>query len=387
MGLTKTLGFILKRLLEKGKTGSPLGTGKINVNEFYRFIYDVPFGQPQVDYPEVVTWIIPDFGIGSGGHLNIFRIVYFLERSGIKCHVNIDAACHFSRSEDARKSIRKHFFPIQADVTIGRDALRPSAITVATSWTTAYTMRDFQATAHKFYFVQDYEPYFYSKGSEYQFAEDTYSFGLKAITAGSWLSDKLSKEFGMEAHPFGFSFDKQLYKRAIKRDKKKRVFFYSRPVTCRRGFELGLLVLEEVTKKLPELEIVFAGWDSSGYEIPFPYLNAGVLSLPELPDLYAQCDVALVISFTNLSLLPLELMACGCVVVSNKGKNVEWLLNEEIAVLADANVKALSGALIDVLNESGKRNDLSVAGEQFALNTSWEAEAKKVAGIFEKHLE
>lgn len=386
MGLVKTLRFVLKRLLGQGKAGSPLGTGKINVNEFYRFIFDTPFGQSQVNYPEVVTWIIPDFGIGSGGHLNIFRVIYFLEKSGIECHVNIDTACHFSKGEDARESIRKHFFPINADVTIGREALRPSAITVATSWTTAYTVKAFQSTAHKFYFVQDYEPYFYSKGSEYQFAEDTYAFGLKGITAGSWLSDKLSKEFGMEAYPFSFSFDKQLYKRAVKRDEKKRVFFYSRPVTCRRGFELGLLVLEQVTRKLPELEIVFAGWDSSGYDIPFPYLNAGVLSLPELPDLYAQCDVALVISFTNLSLLPLELMACGCVVVSNKGPNVEWLLNDDIAVLADANVKALSGALIDVLNEPGKRKGLSNAGEQFALNTGWEAEAQKVSAIFDQHL-
>ena len=32
----------------------------------------------------VISWIIPDFGVGSGGHTNIFRIIYWLEKFGHK---------------------------------------------------------------------------------------------------------------------------------------------------------------------------------------------------------------------------------------------------------------------------------------------------------------
>ena len=72
-------------------------------------------------------------------------------------------------------------------------------------------------------------------------------------------------------------------------------------------------------KKNSDVEFVLVGWDVSNYSLPFSHLNTGFLSLDELQDLYSQVDVDLVISSTNLSLLPLELMACKCPVVSNLG--------------------------------------------------------------------
>ncbi len=59
---------------------------------------------------------------------------------------------------------------------------------------------------------------------------------------------------------------------------------------------------------MPEIEVVFAGWDVSGYEIPFKHRNLGIVTPQVLADSYAICDMCLVISNTNLSLVPFEVM-------------------------------------------------------------------------------
>ena len=70
------------------------------------------------------------------------------------------------------------------------------------------------------------------------------------------------------------------------------------------------------SKKYKDIAVIFAGGDVSKFKIDFHHLNAGALSINELPDLYSQCDLALVLSGTNLSLLPMEIAACQCPLVS-----------------------------------------------------------------------
>ncbi len=379
LGLYGTFQYVLRRLFR-------VRFKKKDILRLYDFVIPNPFGEVLGDYDNIINWVIPDFCIGSGGHLNIFRMVHLLEKRGIKCRINIDGPCQFSTGKEASRSICKHFFSIKAEVSIGRSSLRPAAVTVATSWHTAYTVRDFQATWHKLYFVQDIESYFYPRGNEYQLVEDTYYFGFQGITAGTWVADVLQEQYGMQSTPIAFSYDQYLYRQTSRQDTKTRVFFYARPVTARRGFELGLMVLANVHRCFPHVEFVLAGWDVSEYAVPFPYLNSGIVALDKLPGLYSQCDIALVISFTNLSLLPLELMACGCAVVSNRGKNVEWLLNSSNAVLANATVEDLSAAIVDVINDDKKLKHIASAGKEFAYSTSWEREADKVEQVLSGYL-
>jgi len=391
--IKKKVGFIaackyaLKRLMSKGVTPGSMAV-KRDIVGFYNFIYVAPFGTANnKDSNAVINWVIPDFGIGSGGHLNIFRVVKKLEEKGFVCRINIDGATHFPTGKEARKCIRENFFPIDAEVSIGRDELIPASATFATGWTTAYTVRDFVGSGKKYYFVQDFEPFFSAPGSDYVFAEETYKFGFKGITAGNWLAEKLNDEYGMETVPFKFSYDRELYRPHLRREpEKKRVFFYARPVTSRRAFELGLLTLAIVHKKNPNIEFILAGWDLSGFLIPFPYLNCGVLPLNELPDLYSQCDVALVLSFTNLSLLPLETMACNCAVVSNKGDNVDWLLNENVVKFSDSSPEALSATIVGLIEDDGKLSLLKKKGLEFAESTDWNDEVNKIADEISKDL-
>ncbi len=365
--------------------------GRTDIFKFYNFLHYQPFGGTgplDTHQGRTINWVIPDFGVGSGGHLNIFRLIFLLEQRGYNCRVIITGHTHCNSGEEARESIRRHFFPIDAEVSLGESSLKPAAITVATSWTTAYPVRNFQGTLHRCYFVQDYEPYFYARGSDYCFAEATYRMGFLGITAGGWLADKLAAEYGMQTVTMGFSYDHGLYRQLPRRNPEtRRIFFYARSVTPRRGFELGLLALDLVAKRMPDIAFILAGWDTSSYHIPFPHLNAGNVAVKDLPDLYNQCDAALVLSLTNLSLLPLELMACGCPVVSNRGANTEWLLNDDNAVLADATPEALSEALVSLLQDETRRRQLVEASIRFATGTSWDTETDKVAGFFDRLLD
>lgn len=334
---------------------------------------------------KTINWVVPDFAPGSGGHINIFRLIGHLERMGYTCRIFVTNPCRYSTAESAAAYIRNHFNPLKAEVAIGADALPPAAITVATSWHTAYPVRNFRTTLRKCYFIQDFEPFFFPVGTDYALAEQTYRFGLHGITAGQWLTDMVTSRYGMSSESIGFSYDRELYRpMPRKRADGRLVFFYCRPVTPRRGFELGVLALTEVARQMPETHFVLAGWDASNYNLHFPYLNAGSVPLKNLAELYAECDLALVLSFTNLSLLPLELMACGCPVVTNRGPNVEWLLNDRNAVVADASPEALSAAIVDLLRDDRRRRQLAEAGIAFADKTSWEAESAKVASIFER---
>ncbi|MDK6419994.1 glycosyltransferase family 1 protein, partial [Actinotignum timonense] len=74
----------------------------------------------------------------------------------------------------------------------------------STGWETAYPSYLDRSNARRYYFVQDFEPSFYSVGSESVLAENTYRFGFEAFTAGRWLAKKLSTDYGMKTHPFDF---------------------------------------------------------------------------------------------------------------------------------------------------------------------------------------
>ena len=366
----------------------PIANNKTDVIGFYNFVITKDAGMLPITSngeENTINWLIPDFGIGSGGHLNIFRFINMLEQRGYKNTICIIGAHQHSSTFQAREMIAEHFFRLEADVVFGTENLDSAHFSFATSWITAYALKGFGAAKHKLYFVQDFEPAFYSHGSEYDFAEETYKFGFTGICAGSWLSEKLYTDYGMKCHSVGFSYDRDLYIQTPRRDAaKQRVFCYCRPPTIRRGWESAMLALSLVGDAIPEVEFIFAGWDMSNYHFPYPHLNAGICSLKELPDLYSQCDAALVFSFTNLSLLPLELMACGCVVVSNKAANTEWLLNDGNSVLPESSSpRSIADAIIKVLTDTEYKSNLISNAKIFANSTNWEAEGDKFSEILD----
>jgi glycosyltransferase involved in cell wall biosynthesis len=343
--------------------------------------------------PLKINWIVQNIGgaTGSGGLFNIFRTIQHMEKWGHQHRIYMVETMVGRSATSAKRAnelARKHYFPIQAEIEEFTGEVADSDTLVATSWSTAYTARRLGNTARKFYFVQDLEYLFYPEGSLCEFAKRTYRWGFYGVTAGQWIADVLCREFGMECSAFGFSYDRGTYSATGSRrfpEGKKRVLCYAR-ARERRGFELGVLALSLVAKKMPDTEFVLVGFSPRSIRLPFPAVLPGMLPASELAALYRSCSVALVISHTNLSLLPLELMACGCAVVSNSGPNVEWLLTDDIAQLANPTPETLADAVLTLFDNDQLRARKAEAGLALAQRTDWICEARTIESAFYRGL-
>jgi len=245
----------------------------------------------------------------------------------------------------------------------------------------------FKDAAHKSYFVQDFEPSFYSVGTDHLFAEGTYKLGFDAITAGDWLKEKLAREYGMRTQSISFSCDHDIYKPAPRRPSEypKQVFFYARPATPRRAFELGALALKKVCDARGDTAALLAGWDLELYDLPFPYVDAKVVSPAKLADMLSQSDAALVLSLTNLSLMPLESLSSGCPLVINEGPNNDWLIDESVSWFCDLSVDSIAETLMTVLDGGPEVEKRRQKGLELAKSTSWDNEFKKFSSYLEAY--
>jgi hypothetical protein len=298
------------------------------------------------------AWIMHPPGESSGGAQNIFRFIQYLERAGHS------ASLYFYHSADHAIDARylkqlisaNPSYPSIAADFHAYDPARGVAADVdalfATGWETAYPAFRDPSRARRFYFVQDFEPAFYSVGTEHVLAENTYRFGFHGITAGNWLADKLAGEYGMRTDAFGFGADLRHYS-LTRTDDRNDLFFYARPVTTRRGFELGVMALQHVAREHPERAIHLAGWDTSMYDLPFRHVNHSTMQIGDLNELYNQCAVGLVLSLTNMSLLPLELLSSGVIPVLNRGPNNDKVVQNDFIRYADPSPHALASAVIE----------------------------------------
>jgi O-antigen biosynthesis protein len=342
--------------------------------------------QPPKAGPLKINWLLPGVSGGNGGELNIFRAIYYLEQWGHENRV-YTIAKNTPSGEEAKELVRHFCFPVKASIEPLACKIADSDALLATEWTTAYTARGVPNTARKFYFVQDLEERFYPPGSLAEFARETYRWGFHGITLGNWIADILRHEFGMPCSPFGFSYDRDIYScdnRGYNQKPKDRILFYARPRTERRGYELGVLALSLVAEKRPELEFVLVGFRPQRMQLPFRAVLPGVLLPTELAALYRRCDIGLVLSHTNISMVPLELMASGCAVVSNCGPNVEWLLTNETTQLARSTPESIAEAILTLLDNEGLRSQKIAAGLAFAKQTDWISETRTIeAGLYQ----
>lgn len=351
-----------------------------------------PFEREHDPAQLVINWLIPPFDVGSGGHMTIFRMIKNLEALG---HLNrIYLLFGHPVLHDCaaiKRTIVEKFAEVNADVFLDCDGFADCDVAMATSWPTAYRLAPVTNTLLKGYFVQDFEPHFFPHGAEYYFAEATYRFGYAHLTAGPWLADTLRRQYGVQADAFRLSFDRHRYTpREVKRDASKfRVLYYVRPVTPRRCFELGALALGELYRRLGDtLEVVTIGWDVDHFVLPFPTTNLGVVAQDDLPDLYAGVDVGLVHSSTNVSLLPLEIMACRTAVVDLDVPNVAGVLEDGVnARLAEPTPHAIADALEALYRDPAGRRALAERGYAYAhAQPSWEDAAGVVESVLRREL-
>lgn len=303
-----------------------------------------------------IAWIISPPGRTSGGHQNAFRFMKFLEEAGHVLTVYLYSPAKYPvvdvmqiqemmRTTSAFPALigEMKIYDPSTGLDEGFDAV------FAADWEATYAAYRYSGDAKRFYFAQDYEPAFFSAGSDYVLAENSYRLGFHGIVAGQWLGEKLRTEFGMKCDAYDFAVDTSLYTHT-NTDRRTEVVFYARPPTPRRATEFGLLALKELTRQRPDITINLVGWDMSGYDVPFEYVNHKAVDITELNAIYNRCAAGLILSLTNMSLLPMEVMGSGVVPVVNDAPNTRGVFDSPLIEWVPMSPKAIVARIIAIVD-------------------------------------
>jgi len=328
--------------------------------------------------PLRIGWVCRPPGEGSGGHTTMFRMVGALERNGHACAVYVDDR-HGWGLDQHRRAVRSWWPWVKADVRDLAAGIEDAHAVVATSWETAYPLLASEAKGVRCYFVQDFEPSFYAAGSEALLAEATYRFGFHGITAGRWLAGLLRDRYGMAAEHFDFGCDLERYagRNTAAPD---GVCYFCRPSVPRRAHELAVVALDRFAARHPEIEIHTYG-ESPG-ALPFAATDHGMLTPSQLGALYRRCTAGLVVSATNVSLVPYEMLAAGCIPVVNDAEHNRIVLDNDHVAYAGATPVELADALTRLVSRPPlERLATAAAAGESVASSSWEESGARVERI------
>lgn len=339
-----------------------------------------------------IHWVVPDFGIGGGGHMTIFRMIRFLELFGHKCTIWINHDRMHPYAAGAYDDVVKFYQAVKAEVLPVSSKLFSLSgdVIFATDWISVYPVLNCGGFREKFYFVQDFEPKFFPTGSESIAAELTYSKDLACICASPWLAQKLTREYGRWCKSFWLAFDTNVYKvnseKTTGGDPLPRIAVYYRTHTARRASDIIILALAELAKT-EKFHVDLFGSDEPVGGLPFRAINHGVLDEKRMAALYNECDIGLCFSTTNYSLVPQEMMACGLPLVELDGESTRAIFPPEVITLAGPDPVDIALKIKNLLNDGPARDHQSRKALEWVSQFSWEFSASMVEAAILTRLE
>jgi glycosyltransferase involved in cell wall biosynthesis len=330
--------------------------------------------------PLTIAWVTGPPGAGSGGHTTMLRMVTALERAGHRCILYLDDRHGWAR-EQHEQVIRTWWPWVKTEVRDAADGIEDAHGIFATTWPTAYRVLASPARGKRFYFVQDFEPWFYPAGTNALLAEATYRFGFHGVTAGRWLTDVLRRDYGMAADHFDFGRDPvYTLDEARRPEDRAGVCLFARPETPRRATELAVLALELFAERHPEVEVHTYGDELSN--LPFRATQHGLLKPSELNALYNRCVAGLVLSATNVSLVPHEMLAAGCIPVVNDMEHNRIVLANDHVEYAAGTPFELAAALESLVTRPVDERAAAASDAAGSVQSaSWEVAGEAVARI------
>jgi glycosyltransferase involved in cell wall biosynthesis/GT2 family glycosyltransferase/SAM-dependent methyltransferase len=325
--------------------------------------------------PMTIAWVVPPWGVGSGGHSVIFELVRQLESRGHRCAIYVFDPLHQNqkRGDELRAEVREHFAPVEAEVFVGLDDFYSADVAFATNWWTAYPVRDLENCREKVYLVQDHEPEFVPTSVETIWAEETYRMGFRCVAYTPWLAGLLAERYGLEVHEIVCGVDADTYTYAGPDGREAGLIaVYARLETHRRGVELAFAGLANLFERRSGQRVVLYG-SNMPLTVPFPAESIGVVTPSELAELYRRASIGVVFSLTNLSLVTQEMMASGLPVVELDVDNVTAALGEpgQLAMLAAPRPDSVADALQALLDDPKQGAAIARRAREFVEHRTW----------------
>jgi O-antigen biosynthesis protein len=344
-----------------------------------------------------VLWFIPAFEMAFYG--GIFTILRFAEswnrQEGV---TNLFAICGSADHSVMANRIRMVYPALaNSDITVLDNIASASQLpqvdaSICTLWTTAYYALRHREVGRRFYFIQDFEPAFYPAGSTSALVESTYRMGLYGIANTVSLKKMYESEYGGKATYFKPCINPSVFfpPPAGKRHNVEgpwTVFMYGRPGHPRNSFELLSQAARLLKQRLGDhVRIVSAGsdWNPAHHGLQGIVENLGVLAYEDSAKLYRQTDLGLVMMLTrHPSYIPLELMACGSLVVTNISSWTAWLLKDgENCLLTYPTASAIADTIQRALLNFDLRSKITDQALQQVMSgyLDWDTQMAKIYG-------
>lgn len=318
--------------------------------------------------PLDIAWVCVPQAAGGGGFTTVFRLMRALEQAGHRCTLYLHDRHGWSLDRHAQ-TMRAWWPDLQAPIRDAAAGIADAHAIFATSWETAYPVLISPARGARMYLIQDYEPAFHPAGSLSLLAEATYRFGFHGLTGGRWLAARLQREYGMQADHFDFGADLERY--TLDESKpRESICTYARPSTPRRAVELAIAALDLFAERHPEIEIELYGERLP--RLPFAAHQHGLLSPQQLGALYNRCIAGLSLSATNVSLVPLEMLAAGCIPVVNDAEQNRMVLDNAEVAYAPATPFDLANAICALVERPAHERQAAARAAALSVrSTSW----------------
>jgi hypothetical protein len=225
------------------------------------------------------------------------------------------------------------------------------------------------------YYVQDFEPYFFTEGSEaYEEAWQSYTRDADMIrlTKTTWNRDVVNKHLGVDSVLVGPSVNIDLHRPRRRQGpewpgRPLRIAAMIRPSSPHRAGSLTLEILRDTyLAHSRSVEIVLFGCQENalgafGVPMDFPYQLFGVLPRTRLAALLNEIDVFVDFShWQAMGLTAMEAMCYGAaVVVPKRGGAESFVTQQENGIMVDTDSKSeCLSALDHVVIDTGLRTHL-----------------------------
>ena len=321
-----------------------------------------------------IAFLVPKPIKGGGGHRNIYRAVRFLSEYGHQVTV-YHADCQDELGSVTKQHVCEWFYPLKEDVRFisYSGKIGPCDVCIACWWELSYELRkNISYVKYPFYLVQDYEAAFYPMSASALMAENSYKMGFSHICSGRWCKEFLEKKYNAEAAYFTFPVNHQIYNMDQPRTKRnKNIVFFAKPEMPRRCYELGIRALAIVKEQRPDIEIILYGSNNVTW-IPCEVTLKGVLpTINDLAQLYRNATLGMVFSTTNPSLVPYEMMLCGCPVVDvNMEQAIMKYGNDENNVfLFDTEPERMASQILGIIDDEDLLCKKALSGRNWVKRT------------------
>ena len=143
------------------------------------------------------------------------------------------------------------------------------------------------------------------------------------------------------------------------------------------------MALELFARRHPDVDIHLFGFDAKG--LSFRATNHGTCTPAQLNDMYNRSIAGLVLSATNVSLVPHEMLAAGCIPVVNDAEHNRIVLDNDHVAYAPATPFELAARLCELVERpADERRAAAEAAAASVQGSSWEDAGRTVVQIVER---